>query len=147
MSLIAEKELSRFEVVLAGVTFFKRQYTCTYQWNGAEPVTYEYTEIDAQGEGLELLNNYRILLEYVSTHAEDDDVKAFLEAFDYDSAEQFVETYEEYAADVAEGLEIAFVYERDGARREYTPQSFWEASGGCSWEESAQYGYDYGWNI
>ena len=59
-----------------------------------------------------------------------------------------LETLEDEAADLAESLEIEFVYVRaDGTERKYTPQAFWEPSGGCSWEESAQYGYDYGWQI
>lgn len=59
-----------------------------------------------------------------------------------------IEALEEEAADLAERLEIEFVYVRaDGTERKYTPQAFWEPSGGCEWEESAQYGYDYGWNL
>lgn len=59
-----------------------------------------------------------------------------------------IEELEEEAADLAEYLEIDFEYIRsDGERRTYTPESWWEPSGGCSWVESAQYGYDYGWNI
>lgn len=63
------------------------------------------------------------------------------------SGEWVVEYLEDIAADEAESAEIYFVYQRDGRERKYSPQSFWEASGGCSWEESAQYGYDYGWDI
>lgn len=59
-----------------------------------------------------------------------------------------LEALEEEAADLAESLDIEFVYVRaDGTERKYTPQALWEPSGGCEWEESAQYGYDYGWDI
>ena len=62
--------------------------------------------------------------------------------------EDEIESLEEEAAELAESLEIEFVYVRaDGTERKYTPQAFWEPSGGCEWEESAQYGYDYGWQI
>lgn len=54
---------------------------------------------------------------------------------------------EDIAATMAEDLEVEFVYQIDGRERKYTPQAFWEPSGGCEWEESAQYGYDYGWDI
>lgn len=60
-----------------------------------------------------------------------------------------LESLEDEAADLAESLDIEFVYVRkeDGAERRYTPQSMWEASGDCSWEQSAEYGYDYGWDV
>ena len=63
--------------------------------------------------------------------------------------EDELEELEDLASDIAESLEIEFVYVRktDGQERRYTPQSFWEPSGGCSWEESAQYGSDYGWDV
>jgi hypothetical protein len=51
------------------------------------------------------------------------------------------------AAEIAEDLEIPFIYSHAGVTREYTPAAAWEASGGCEWEESAQEGYDYGWDI
>jgi multidrug efflux pump subunit AcrA (membrane-fusion protein) len=59
-----------------------------------------------------------------------------------------LECLEEEAQELAEELEIEFVYTRaDGTIRTYTPAAFWEPSGGCEWVESAQWGYDYGWNI
>lgn len=59
-----------------------------------------------------------------------------------------IERLEEDASELAESLEIEFVYVRaDGTERKYTPQAFWEPSGGCEWQESAEYGYHYGWNI
>lgn len=59
-----------------------------------------------------------------------------------------IEELEEEAAELAEELKIYFIYKRnDGTKRTYTPEAFWEPSGGCEWVESAQYGYDYGWDI
>ena len=59
-----------------------------------------------------------------------------------------LEGLEEEAAELAEELEIEFVYTRyDGKQRTYTPECFWEPSGGCEWVESAYYGSDYGWDI
>lgn len=63
--------------------------------------------------------------------------------------EDELEELEESAADLAESLEIEFVYIRktDGQERRYTPEAFWEPSGGCEWVESAQYGHHYGWQV
>lgn len=62
------------------------------------------------------------------------------------SAEKVIEALEEYLAEAAEDLEIVVSYQKEGRERRYTPQAHWEPSG-CEWEESAQYGYDYGWDI
>ncbi|WP_278939159.1 hypothetical protein [Pseudomonas helleri] len=65
-----------------------------------------------------------------------------------DGTEDQFDMVRDLAADIANDAEILFVYEDvDGNRQEYTPASMWEPSGGCEWETSAQYGYDYGWNI
>lgn len=66
--------------------------------------------------------------------------------FDQDALEEFIK---EWAEDVAESAELPFTYtDGSGRNQTYTPQTLWEASGSCSeWEQSAQYGYDYGWNI
>lgn len=59
-----------------------------------------------------------------------------------------LESLEEDAAELAEELEVEFVYTRaDGDKRVYSPQAFWEPSGGCEWVESAEYGIHYGWNL
>lgn len=65
------------------------------------------------------------------------------------SGEIILELLEDMATTYAEENEVYFTYRRadQGQPRQYTPESFWEASGGCEWEESAQYGYDYGWDI
>lgn len=67
-------------------------------------------------------------------------------SMDVDTLEEFLQ---EWASEIAEETELPFTYtNRDGEAQTYTPASLWEASGSCSeWEQSAQYGYDYGWNI
>lgn len=65
-----------------------------------------------------------------------------------DEDHEHYELVRDWAADTAEQLEVPFTYtDVDGKTQTFTPASMWEASGGCEWEESAQYGYDYGWNI
>lgn len=64
---------------------------------------------------------------------------------DYDSLLEYVM---EWASETAEEAEVPFTFtDVQGKINTYTPASLWEASGGCEWEESAQYGYDYGWNV
>ncbi|UAV90009.1 hypothetical protein REC_160 [Pseudomonas phage REC] len=65
---------------------------------------------------------------------------------DQEGLEDFLK---DWAADTAEQAELPFTYtDGFGSTQTYTPASLWEASGSCSeWEESAQEGYDYGWNI
>ena len=73
------------------------------------------------------------------------ELAAWLKANDEDDENH--ELVREWAADLAEDLEVPFTYtDVDGRSQTYTPASMWEASGGCEWEESAQDG-DYGWNI
>ena len=69
-------------------------------------------------------------------------------AFSMD-AEELEEFLKEWASEVAEGAELPFTFtDSAGIAQTYTPASLWEASGSCSeWEQSAQYGYDYGWNL
>lgn len=56
------------------------------------------------------------------------------------------EALEELAAELAEELEIYFAYQHEGKERKYSPQAFWEPSN-CEWAQSAQEGYDYGWDV
>lgn len=64
---------------------------------------------------------------------------------DEEDLEDFVR---DWAESLAESAELPFTYtDIHGSRSTYTPQSLWESSGSCEWETSAQYGYDYGWNI
>lgn len=127
-------------IVLGGVELRNVRIDYEYTPYGqTEPQAYHYTRLEFDGEGLEALNNVRILLETLSK----------LEDFTFAEhcLEDLIEVLEEQAADIAEELEIAFIYDRDGSTREYTPQALWEASGSCEWEESAQYGSDYGWDV
>lgn len=127
-------------IVLGGVELRNVRIDYEYTPYGqTEPQSYHYTQFEVDGEGLEELNNIRIVLETL----------AKLEEFSFaeHGLEEMIDVLEEQASDVAEELEIAFIYDRDGTSREYTPQAFWEASGSCEWEESAQYGSDYGWDV
>lgn len=65
------------------------------------------------------------------------------------TAGEVEEVLRDWAQDTAEQAELPFTYvDGEGHTQTYTPASLWEASGSCSeWEESAQEGYDYGWNI
>lgn len=64
-------------------------------------------------------------------------------------AEEVEDVLRDWATDTAESAELPFTYtDRDGDSQTYSPAALWEASGSCSeWEQSAQEGYDYGWNI
>ena len=87
---------------------------------------------------LESLNNVRIVLEALAQLTE--------LTFAGEDLESLIDTIEEQASELAEELEIHFIYDRDGSKREYTPRSLWEPSGGCEWEESASE-YDFGWDL
>ena len=129
-------------VVLGGVEL--RQVEVSYNYKAysrtgdaaIERVSYKSIEFD--GDGLDGLNNARIILETLAQMDE-------LTLAGYNLAE-LVEIVEEHASEFAEDLEIHFIYDRDGSHREYTPRSLWQPSGGCSWEESASE-YDYGWDL
>ena len=65
--------------------------------------------------------------------------------FNRDELESYLK---DWAAECAEYAELPFTYTTDdGDTNTYTPASLWESSGGCEWEQSAQIGYDYGWNV
>lgn len=64
------------------------------------------------------------------------------------SYEELLEFFKEWASETAEEAELPFTFtDREGDTSTYTPAAMWESSGGCEWETSAQYGYDYGWDI
>ncbi len=108
--------------------------------NDAPVGRYSYKTIDVT-EGatdLESLNNIRIVLEALAQLTE--------LTFAGEDLESLIDTIEDQASELAEELEIHFIYDRDGSKREYTPRSLWEPSGGCSWEESASE-YDFGWDL
>jgi hypothetical protein len=129
-------------VVLGGVEL--RQVEVAYNYKpysrtgDAEVSRHTYKHLEFDGEGLDGLNNARIILEALAQMDE-------LTLADY-NLEQLVEIVEEQASEIAEDLEIHFIYDRDGSKREYTPRSLWSPSGGCEWEESASE-YDYGWDL
>lgn len=85
-------------------------------------------------------------VDYEYTLADLNEIKALLEGNTIDD-DSLIEALREAAVEIAEDLEIVFIYDDSGVKQEYTPRAHWEPSGSCSWEESAQYGYDYGWNI
>lgn len=129
-------------VVIGGVEL--RQVEVSYNYKpysrtgDAEVQRVSYKHIEFDGEDLEGLNNARIILE---TMAQMDELT--LGGY---NLEYLVEIVEEHASEIAEELEIHFIYDRDGSVREYTPRSLWQPSGGCEWEESASE-YDYGWDL
>ncbi|WKV20516.1 hypothetical protein 16Q_123 [Pseudomonas phage 16Q] len=69
-------------------------------------------------------------------------------ALDLDAGqlEQYIKNW---ASETAEGAEVPFTFtDGSGRTQTYSPASLWEASGSCSeWEQSAQEGYDYGWDL
>lgn len=100
--------------------------------------SYKTIEVGCDTASLDGLNDCRIVLE---TLAQMDEI-----TFAGHGVEYLVEVVEEAASEIAEELEIHFIYDRDGSKREYTPRSLWQPSGGCEWEESASE-YDYGWDL
>lgn len=110
--------------------------TVNYEaWDG-KPASYNTHDLDGlDSNGVVALSELAHLLQNLPDLDE-------LEGFDL---EDFLK---DYARDLAEDEELPFTFtDVDGRSQTYTPQSLWESSGGCEWEESAQEGYDYGWNI
>ena len=143
---MTEKQLGVIAVI-GGAEYVEIERTSVWNNHEGKEITSVWTYQTFKGEGLEQLNNIRIALEYLAKIDEDgEEAKALLDATGY-GVEDLIDRFEEEAADEAESLEIAFIYQGARGTREYTPAAFWSASGGCEWEESAQYGSDYGWNI
>ena len=143
---MTEKQLSVIAVI-GGAEYVEVERTSVWTTYEGKEVTSVWNYKTFKGEGLEQLNNLRVALEYLAQLDEDsEEAKALLVATGYD-VEDLIERFEEEAGEVAEELEIAFIYQGSSGTREYTPAAFWSASGGCEWEESAQYGYDYGWDV
>lgn len=103
-----------------------------------ERCSYKTIDVTEGATDLESLNNVRIVLEALAQLTE--------LTFAGEDLESLIDTIEEQASELAEELEIHFIYDRDGSKREYTPRSLWEPSGGCEWEESASE-YDFGWDL
>ena len=125
-------------VTLGGVELRQVETAYNYQHYKDGVVRTSYKTIEFDGDGLDGLNNARIILETLAQMDE-------LTLGGY-GLEQLVEIVEEHASEIAEDLEIHFIYDRDGSVREYTPRSLWQPSGGCEWEESASE-YDFGWDL
>lgn len=120
----------------AGVTLVSQLVEGTYH-NGTP---YSYTNHELEGlsdNGIDNLAKLAIVLQNLPEDGALD--------FDREELEEFVK---EWASDVAEQAELPFTFtDSEGKSQTYTPASLWESSGGCEWEQSAQYGYDYGWNV
>lgn len=131
-------------IVLGGVKVFLVEVAYNYKpysrTGDAEIIRTDYKTVEVEGESTDLdgLNTVRIALEALAQLDE-------IEFADY-THEYLTEILEETASEIAEELEIHFIYDRDGSKREYTPRSLWQPSGGCEWEESATE-YDYGWDL
>ena len=121
----------------AGVILVSQLIEGTYH-NGTP---YSYTSHTLEGLSDNELDNLAKLAIVLQNLPEDGALD-----FDIDELEEFIK---EWASETAESAELPFTFtERDGSSSTYTPASLWEASGSCSeWEQSAQYGYDYGWNV
>lgn len=128
-------ENARVELA-AGV--FLLQVTRSYGYEGEELSNYESYDVDGlEGTEIEQLAQLAAALKALPEDGVFD--------MDYDALLEFMM---EWASETAESAELPFTFtDRDGDTQTYTPASIWEASGGCEWEESAQYGYDYGWNV
>lgn len=143
---MTEKQLGVIAVI-GGAEYVEIERTSVWNNYEGKEITSVWTYQTFKGEGLEQLNNLRLALEYLARLDEDsEEAKALFVATGSD-VEDLIERFEEEAGEVAEDLEIAFIYQGASGTREYTPAAFWSASGGCEWEESAQYGSDYGWNV
>lgn len=110
-----------------------------YTYNGAHHSSYNHNTLDGLSDvDIEALAQLAKVLKNLPEEGALD--------LDQEGLEDFLK---DWAADTAEGAELPFTYtDGFGSVQTYTPASLWEASGSCSeWEESAQEGYDYGWNI
>jgi hypothetical protein len=114
------------------------QVTRQYGYEGEQLSSYESYDVDGlEGSDVEQLAQLAVALKNLPEDGVFD--------MDYDTLLDFMM---EWASDTAEGAELPFTFtDRFGDSQTYTPAAMWEASGGCEWEESAQYGSDYGWNI
>lgn len=115
------------------------QNTRTYGYEGETQGTYQFYDVVFDGTTSEIgqLAGLVVALKNLPEGG----------AFGMDS-EELEEFLKEWASGTAEQAEVPFTFTDSlGNSNTYTPASMWEASGGCEWEESAQYGSDYGWNI
>lgn len=105
--------------------------------------------VDVQDYPADLENMAKLIkvMESIDPSAEYPTIGGDAHEGDTTSGDTILELLEEEAQAYADALEVEFIYQKDGVARQYTPECMWEASGGCSWEESAQYGYDFGWDV
>lgn len=128
-------ELDRVELS-EGVFLVKEQH----QYGYSDKPLNEYTGMNLDGLPSSDIQALSILASVLQNLPEEGAL-----GFDYDELLDFMK---EWAADTAESAELPFTFtERDGTSNTYSPAALWESSGGCEWEQSAQEGYDYGWNI
>lgn len=114
------------------------QVTRSYGYEGEQLLSYEHYDVEGL-EGNEIAQLAQLAKALKNLPEEG--------VFDLDQ-EALQDFLMEWASDTAESAELPFTFaDRFGDVQTYTPASMWEASGGCEWEESAQYGSDYGWNV
>lgn len=125
------------QVELAGGVILQAT-TVQYTYHNGTTTEYKSHDVEGLADGLPGLAQLATALQSLPADG----------ALDMDY-EELLEFLMEWASDTAEQLEVPFTFtDRDGDTNTYTPAALWEASGSCSeWEQSAQYGYDYGWNI
>lgn len=130
------KEVARFEL-LPGVFLLQTIEEYGYPSKGIS----SYNSHDLEGLGATEIEQLSTLAKLLQNLPESG-------ALDFEESE-LEEFLKEWASETAEEAELPFTFTNSHGKTEtYTPASLWEASGSCSeWEESAQYGYDYGWNI
>ena len=139
---MTERKYVRFEIENARVTLdggvILRQVTRQYGYEGEQLYSYESYDLEGlEGTNIEQLAQLALAMKNLPDEGVFD--------MDYDSLLEFMM---EWASDTAEGAELPFTFEdKYGDSQTYSPAALWESSGGCGWEQSAQYGYDYGWNV
>lgn len=121
-----------------GLTLIQEQHEGEYHWN-KQPYSYQRHSLEGLdgSTGVEDLSKLADVMKNLPAEGaltmEEDELLEFLK---------------DYARDLAEDAEVPFTFtDAYGSTSTYTPASLWESSGGCEWEQSAQYGHDYGWNL
>lgn len=119
------------------ITLVAQEVTTNYSHRDT-PYVYKTHDLEGLGGGVEGLSQ----LAHILTHLPEDGALEL-------NQDELEELLKDWARDLAEDAELPFTFEDSNGRTQtYQPQSLWEASGSCSeWEQSAQEGYDYGWNV
>ncbi|UAV84615.1 hypothetical protein PHB09_120 [Pseudomonas phage PHB09] len=122
-----------------GVSFIKDRHEGVYRWNN-QPYSYERYRLEGlDGDtGIEDLATLAQVMKNLPADG----------ALGMDE-DELLEFLKDHARELSENAEVPFTFtDAYGSTSTYTPASLWEASGSCSeWEESAQEGYDYGWDL